>query len=194
MKKDAIIPLCLGMVIGIVVLTSGIWIWQLISGDIEIVSVLMTIMMSLSVFILCQFRYRKAVLKIKNEKEYKLIKYTLYYNLMASWMQLKNEGGNLSLYLENTGLKYIAVYGMGRLGQCLCDELKQSNVNVKYGIDKKAEHFSYLDLKVISPEADMEEIDAIIVTPICEYESIAQELRKKTKSKIISLEDIIASY
>jgi hypothetical protein len=82
---------------------------------------------------------------------------------------------------------------LGRFGLCLYEEFKSSNINVKYAIDINATHFSYLNLKVVSLEDQLEIVDAIVVTPFFEYKKIAKEIQKKTSYQIVNLEDVIFS-
>ena len=56
-----------------------------------------------------------------------------------------------------------------------------------------AASFSYLNLKVVSPENQLETVDVIVVTKFIEYKKIVEELRKKTSCQIVSLEDVIFS-
>jgi hypothetical protein len=135
----------------------------------------------------------KAVKKTKTSISYELKKYKSYYNLFGSWMVLRNKGRTLAEYFEDRKFKNLAIYGLGKLGLCLHEELKRSNINVKYAIDINAAHFSYLDLKVVSPEDQLETVDVIIVTPFFEYKKIVDELQRKTSCEIISLEDVIFS-
>ena len=108
-------------------------------------------------------------------------------------MVLRNKGRTLAEYFENHNFRNIAIFGMGRLGLCLYEELKDSNIHVKYAIDRNAATFSYLNLKVIPPENQLETVDVIVVTRFIEYNKIVEELRKKTSCQVVSLEDVVFS-
>ena len=64
------------------------------------------------------------------------------------------------------------------------------NTILKYGIDKKADTI-YAEFDVISPDEELEEVDAIVVTSITFFDEIEELLSKKVDCPIISLEDIL---
>lgn len=124
------------------------------------------------------------------EKTEKVDKFKGYYNLLNQWLQLKNEGKNLHTYFHDYNYKSIAIYGMGELGNRLYEELKDSDIEIKYAIDKNAES-TYSELNVIGIEEKYEEVDVIVVTAIFAFDEIEKELSLKVQCPVISLEDIV---
>ena len=110
--------------------------------------------------------------------------------MMNQWVKVKQDGKNLSLYFEREGYKEIAIYGMSYAGETLMEELVDSPVTVKYGIDRNAEKI-LADVDVVTPDAFLEPVDAIVVTSVTFFEEIEEILRQKTDCPIISLEDIL---
>ena len=117
-------------------------------------------------------------------------KHLALFLLMNQWVKVKQEGKNLAEYFEREGYHEIAIYGMSYAGETLVDELQESNIKIKYGIDKKANAI-YADFDVISPDEELEEVDAIVVTSITFFDEIEELLSKKVDCPIISLEDIL---
>ena len=117
-------------------------------------------------------------------------KFKGYYNLLNQWLSFKQEGKSLSEYFKEKGYYTIAIYGMGELGNRLIDELKGSNIVIKYGIDKQAD-YTYADIDMVSPEDELAEVDAVVVTAIFAFDEIAEELNNKLDSPILSLEDVV---
>ena len=193
MKKISIMTLCVGAVLGAALALICIWLWLIVKGNISMTVIAVTITVAAGVFVCCQVQRRVALKKVKKAHSYKLKKYQSYYYLFGSWMVLRNKGRMLTEYFEDHNFQNVAICGLGRLGLCLYEELKGSNINVKYAIDMKAASFSYLNLKVVSPENQLETVDVIIVTKFVEYKKILEELRKKTSCQIVSLEDVIFS-
>ena len=72
----------------------------------------------------------------------------------------------------------------------IVEELKNSNIEIAYGIDKNASGI-YTDINMVTPEENLEKVDAIIVTPVFFFDEIEEELSKKIDCPIISLEDIL---
>lgn len=120
----------------------------------------------------------------------KLKKMGEFYNLLIQWMSLKQEGKSLVSYFKNNGYQKIAIYGMKELGERLYDELKDSEIEVKYVIDQNADAI-YADVDVFTPEDELEEVDAIVVTAIHYFDEIEEILEQKADCPILSLEDIV---
>lgn len=110
--------------------------------------------------------------------------------MMDQWVSVKQEGKNLSGYFEKNGYKKIAIYGMSYAGIALARELKNTATEVKYGIDKNAGNLS-APIKVLSPESDLDKVDAVVVTAVSYFDQIEEELRRKFGCPILSLEDIV---
>jgi hypothetical protein len=170
-----------------------IWLWHTLTGNISIIAIAVTIIIAAVVFVCCQVQSRAALKKAEKVNSYKLKKYQSYYYLFGSWMVLRNKGRVLADYFEDHNFRNVAICGLGRLGLCLYEELKGSNIHVKYAIDMKTASFSYLNLKVVSPESQLEAVDVIVVTKFIEYKKIVEDLRKTTSCHIVSLEDVIFS-
>lgn len=110
--------------------------------------------------------------------------------LMNQWMCEKQEGKNLKTYFEKNGYKKIAVYGMSYVGMRLVKELKDSGIEVAYGIDRNAENI-YADVKVITMRNVFENVDAIVITTLTEFDNICRVLSEKLDCPFISIEDIV---
>ena len=79
---------------------------------------------------------------------------------------------------------------MSYAGETLVDELKDTEIKVAYGIDKKADSV-YSDVGICSMEDNLEEVDAVVVTAITFFDEIAQKLSDIIDCPIISLEDVL---
>ena len=117
-------------------------------------------------------------------------KHLSLFLMMNQWVEIKQEGKNLRSYFEENGYYEIAIYGMSYAGETLINELQGSNVKIKYGIDQNAENI-YADINLVSPDDELENVDAIIITPIKFFDEIEKKLSKKVNCPILSLEDIL---
>ena len=122
--------------------------------------------------------------------ESKYQKMKCFYELLNQWMYQKEAGISSADYFVKKGYKKIAIYGMSHLGKHLVEELKKSSIEVAYIIDKRS-NLTCEDIKEKTLDCELDEVDAIVVTPIMEYEMIAEILRKRLKATIISLEDVV---
>lgn len=112
------------------------------------------------------------------------------FQMMNKWVNVKQEGKNLAVYFEKEGYKKIAIYGMSFVGETLLHELKDTGIQVAYGIDQNADMI-YADVDVVTAEDNLEEVDAIVVTAITFFDEIQEKLADKVNCQIISLEDIL---
>lgn len=117
-------------------------------------------------------------------------KHLALFLMMNQWVKVKQEGKNIASYFEENGYKKIAIYGMSYAGETLVSELKDSQIELKYGIDKNANHL-YADMDIVTLDDDLEEVDAVVVTPIFFFEEIEEQLSQMLDCPIISLEDIL---
>lgn len=132
---------------------------------------------------------------VKSNKEVKKwrgfsYKHLEMIKLYDQWFATKQEGKSVADYLKKEGIKTVAIYGMSFIGQRLYEELRNTGIEVKYGIDKNWTKI-YADIDVVSPEDDLEEVDAIIVTAFHFFNEIEDLLMEKTDNRILSIEDLI---
>ena len=111
-------------------------------------------------------------------------------DVMAQWLQLKQEGRSLADYFEKKGYNRIAIYGMHYLGEALYRELKNTNIEVRYAIDKNADRI-YADVDVVSPDDSLDEVDAVVVTSNFYFDAIEEILLDKVDCPILNFEDIL---
>ena len=117
-------------------------------------------------------------------------KHLALFLMMNQWVKVKQEDKNISEYFEENNIKRISIYGMSYVGERLIEELKVSNIEVAYGIDREAKALN-MDVEVVTLDDDLKEVDAVVVTAITFFEEIAEKLEKKLECPIISLEDIL---
>lgn len=117
-------------------------------------------------------------------------KHLALFLMMNQWVRVKQEGKTLASYFEANGYYKIAIYGMSYAGETLVEELKGTNIEIAYGIDKNADSI-YADIDMMSIDEQLDEVDAIVVTPITFFNEIEKMLATKIDVPILSLEDIL---
>lgn len=117
-------------------------------------------------------------------------KFVDYFKVLNLWMKKKKEHISVHGYLAGLGIRRIAVYGVGELGERLYEELENSDIEIAYGIDNNTSR-NYHQLPVRSLTQDLEEVQVIIVTPVADYEDIRSRIKQVTDCTVISLKDII---
>ncbi len=114
------------------------------------------------------------------------------YLLLDKWMQVKQNGHNLSEYLEAHSCTCVAIYGMGYLGRRLYDELEGTSIIVKCVIDRDAQMLSGL-LDVREPGERIYGVDAIIIALAEDEETIMDLYGGREEGILIKLADMIDS-
>lgn len=132
----------------------------------------------------------KAIGESERKKQELSDKHLNLFLMMNQWVKVKQKGKNLASYFEKNEYKTIAIYGMSFAGETLLEELKDSEINVVYGIDRNAGEI-YADVDVFSMEEELEDVDAIVVTAVTFFDEIEEQLEKKVACPIVSLEDIL---
>lgn len=121
----------------------------------------------------------------------KVKKFKSYYNMLNQWIILKNKGKSLNDYFVENKIHKIAVYGMGEIGERFLEEMSVCHdVEICYAIDQNADGV-LLEIPVKTLDDMLEPVDAVIVTAVFAFDSIAPELKAKTSAPIISLKEII---
>lgn len=117
-------------------------------------------------------------------------KHLALFLMMDKWVAVKQEGKNLSDYFEDKEYHKIAIYGMNYAGERLVKELKNTEINIEYGIDQNAIRLNS-DFDIYNPEDDLKKVDAVVVTPIFFFDEIKEKMEKKLNCPIISLEEVL---
>ena len=76
------------------------------------------------------------------------------------------------------------------MGQRLYDELKGSQVKVRYAIDRNPNKDNW-EIPVVHPDDVVEPVDAIVITPIFDFLEIKAKLAEKLDCPMILIEEML---
>lgn len=112
-----------------------------------------------------------------------------YYHLFDQWMSNYENNQTSELFFKENGYKNIAIYGMKELGRHLLKELEQTDICVKYIIDRNLsmippEFTGYL------PDDKLPEVDVIVITASYYYSEIREKLNHWGYD-IVSIDDVV---
>ena len=116
---------------------------------------------------------------------------TSFYNLLSKWMELKFKGVSVADSLIEKGYKNVAIYGAGKHGKFLLNDLKGSKINICYLIDKNTCLQNELGFPVYSMKDDLPKVDVIIITPYLEMKNIQRDILNKGDYNILGLDSLI---
>lgn len=109
--------------------------------------------------------------------------------LMCQWVSLKQSGKSIVSYFIDNDYCNVAVYGMGRVGVAILNELKNTKINVQYGID--LQKVSDDELTIYKPDDLLPDVDIIVVSAITYYDEIKNHLYDKINCPVVSIMDIL---
>lgn len=112
--------------------------------------------------------------------------------VMKKWLDMKNQGMELSSFLEKYQYFHIAIYGMGNIGESLFYELHNSRIYIDYVIDSSycVNDFDE-ELTVLNWTDEFPDVDAVIVTLIVDYNKVIGTLKERLKCPVITIQDMI---
>lgn len=137
---------------------------------------------NLSLYLLYKHKFTKKAVDDKNKR---------YLQLFDKWMILTERGDTIKKFFMEKNIKEIAVYGYGNIGKHLVTQLSDSDINIKFVIDRRKDSIIVNSIPCYQPSDNLPSVDAIVITPICEYTEIKNALNEVTSAKIISIEDIV---
>ena len=132
------------------------------------------------------------LLKKKSENEYEQIleKNAIVIGMLERWISNIQEGKRIADYFQRNHYQTIAIYGLGCVANRLCEELKNTEIQIQYIIDQNA-HLLLSDQKVIHPDDNFEDVDVVVVTPAGIYETVKEQIEDKITCPIISVEEVL---
>lgn len=117
-------------------------------------------------------------------------KYICLFKFANEWIKLKQNRIDSIKYFKDRNYYSIAIYGMGDLGERLADEIKNTDISVKYAIDR-SRRGKYENIDIKSFDDVFPTVDAVVVTAIYNFCEIQRDLKEKFECPVISLEEIL---
>ena len=125
-----------------------------------------------------------------NEAEQDLQKFRMFYRVLTRWM-LNGKQKISSLLADKYHIGTCAIYGYAELGAILRKELRDSEVEVLYVMDKKITKDPGGVLPFHYPSDQLEKPDAVVVTAVFYFEEIQKELTEMGFERVYSLYDLV---
>lgn len=97
-------------------------------------------------------------------------------DLICQWVKLKNRGISLMEFFQDRGIRSIAIYGMGEIGQLMYDELTMENETlIRYAIDQSGKRYVE-SLPTYCLDKNLPKVDAIIITPVLITDQLEEKI------------------
>lgn len=109
--------------------------------------------------------------------------------LLASVTEIINRYGSISECLKSKGIKKCAIYGMGKAGQFVLNDLKRDHFTISYFSDQK--NYPNLSIPYKTVDELKDEECPLIICVAYEQSSLKRKLTKKTRGKVILLSELL---
>lgn len=115
----------------------------------------------------------------------------LYYNLLYNWICLKQKDDKFLSFLQYKGYEKIAIYGYGKIGKLLYEEIKHLDIEISF-LQKEGNYITEEGVRIFEiGELQKNKFDLIIITPIYEGEKIKSDLMGYFDKEIIKIDDLL---
>lgn len=114
-------------------------------------------------------------------------------DMFDRWLYAVTHGQKTEDYFNDHNYNRVAIYGMHRVGGRLYGILKNTEIDVRFGVDKNADRFVY-DVPLIKPDEigdRVNDVDVIVATMANGYEAVRDLLYKKGFKAVVSIDDVI---
>lgn len=113
-------------------------------------------------------------------------------NILSEWLQLKLDKRSIAEYLESINCNRIIIYGFGKYGKLLKDDLHDSDITIIGIIDRRANLLKDVEnMTIYTPNEQLPECDAIIVSVIKNYDRVLLDMKNKVKIPVMSLYELL---
>lgn len=116
-----------------------------------------------------------------------------YFYTLDKWIRLNRKQYTLDDFLIQKNYKNIAIYGLGKMGNQLMEELQGGESRIVYAIDQNCEGKNFA-FPVKRVEDDLESVDIVIVTPSYDFFQIKEKLENKVPCPIVSLYQLVEEW
>lgn len=114
------------------------------------------------------------------------------------WLENRNRGKTFVDYFHECKVNKIAIYGAGDLGRLLYDEIKESDICIKYFIDRNGEGIHQIEGIPVIPISDvckMADVDLVIISVSEYYTEVYNTLISiEPRMRIISLKEAVYEF
>lgn len=108
--------------------------------------------------------------------------------VMNDFFQKVQRRVSLKKTIEKLGYKNIGIYGMGRLGRLLYEEINSDLLKLE--IDRNKD-MQYGTIELCTPDKDFSNLDLIIITAVYKVEMIKKYLTSRNACKVMTLQELL---
>lgn len=107
------------------------------------------------------------------------------------WLEKVHKGESVADFISQKNYKRVAVYGLGKLGVSLINELKGRGINIAYIIDQRAEEIFYKDIDVYPFSDRLPHVDVVVITTVNDENVLKEKIMSHMKCDVYLLEELV---
>lgn len=127
----------------------------------------------------------------KKKEERKKFNTQKYLSIYKPWLEKRQKGESIADFMINKQYKNVAVYGLGKLGVSLINELKEKGINIAYIIDQRAEEIFFQDIDVFLFTKTLPDVGAVIITTVNDQKELREKIMRNMKCDVYTLEELV---
>lgn len=112
-------------------------------------------------------------------------------SIYKMWLEKIHKGESVAEFIAEKKYNSVAIYGLGKLGVSLINELKGKEINVTYIIDQRAEEIFYKDIAVYPFSDHLPEVDVVIITTVNDQNVLKEKIRCYMDCDVYLLEELV---
>lgn len=120
-------------------------------------------------------------------------KSAMMFPVVLKWLEIRQNGHFLDEYFRKNHIQTIGIYGMGVLGCRLYDELVNSDIQIKYLMDRNPKGMDKIFKFSILGKEELD-VDAIVVTVISSEKQVIDEIKTYGYENVIGLSAILNNF
>lgn len=118
------------------------------------------------------------------------VKLNCYNKILFQWNTILHKGISLTNYFEKRNITSIAIWGRGDLCKALLSEL-EGKIEVKCIIESNPINAQFENISVVKPSDVPSEVQAIVVIPIYDIDSIQKIYKEDNEGKLVGIDKIL---
>ena len=115
----------------------------------------------------------------------------IYNNILHKWIVMLKQGKSIIKYLTENRITKVSVWGLGRIGNMVIEELIENKIKVLSVILTKPYTLQIMGIPVVDKHNIPKQTELIIVIPVYDFERIYGGLKDECKCMVMGIDKLI---